>query len=135
MEEKIDDLAAKAGELGLLGVRVFIFQEGRDPTVERAFREIARLSGGAYARFDVNAAGQLAELLRAAAVYAAGGMKALAEGGASARLSPPAAADSPWPISAPASSRFRSCSFSGRAFVTIDPRALVRAIRYLVGAA
>jgi hypothetical protein len=86
MEEKIDDLAATAGELGLLGVRVFIFQEGHDGSVERAFREIARLSGGAYARFDVNAAGQLAELLRAAAVYAAGGLKALAKGGAGAQL-------------------------------------------------
>ncbi len=86
MEEKVDDLAAVAGELGMLGLRVFIFQEGQDASVERAFREIARLSGGAYARFNVNAAGQLAELLRAAAVYAAGGMKALAEGGAGARL-------------------------------------------------
>ncbi len=86
MEEKIDDLAATAGELGMLGVRVFVFQEGREGAVERAFREIARLSGGAYARFDVNAAGQLAELLRAAAVYAAGGMKALAKGGAGAQL-------------------------------------------------
>jgi hypothetical protein len=86
MEEKIDDLAAIAGELGMLGLRVFIFQEGREPAVERAFREIARLSGGAYARFDVNAAGELAELLRAAAVYAAGGLKALAKGGAGAQL-------------------------------------------------
>ncbi len=77
MEEAIDDLAAKAGELGLLGVRVFMFQEGHDPVAERAFREIARLSGGAYARFDPNAAGELAQLLRAAAVYAAGGIKAL----------------------------------------------------------
>ena len=59
LEEKIDDLAAKAGELGMLGVKAFIFQEGRDPVVERGFREIARLTGGAYARFDVNAAGEL----------------------------------------------------------------------------
>ena len=86
MEENVDDLAAVAGELGMLGLRVFIFQEGNDASVERAFREIARLSGGAYARFDVSAAGQLAELLRAAAVYAAGGMKALAKGGAGAQL-------------------------------------------------
>ena len=86
MEEKVDDLAALAGELGMLGLKVFIFQEGRDPSVERAFREIARLSGGAYARFDISAAGQLAELLRAAAVYAAGGVKALARGGAGAQL-------------------------------------------------
>src|SRR5258707_7380161 len=81
LEEKIDRLAAIAGELGLLGVRVFIFQEGRDPLVERGFREIARLSNGAYARFDINAAGELAQLLRAAAIYAAGGLKALANSG------------------------------------------------------
>jgi hypothetical protein len=86
LEEKIDDLAAKAGELGLLGVKAFVFQEGRDGLVERGFREIARLTGGAYARFDVSAAGELSRLLRAAAVYAAGGVKALAKGGAEARL-------------------------------------------------
>jgi hypothetical protein len=87
LEEGIDRLAATAGELGLLGVRVFIFQEGRNADVERGFREIARLSNGAYARFDVNAAGELAQLLRAAAVYAAGGLKALADrGGAGGRL-------------------------------------------------
>jgi hypothetical protein len=86
LEEAIDDLAATAGELGLLGVRMFIFQEGRDPTVERGFRELARLSGGAYGRFDPNAAGQLGQLLRAAAVYAAGGLKALQKSGAGARL-------------------------------------------------
>ena len=87
LEEPIDDLAAKAGELGLLGVRVFVFQEGRDPVVERGFREIARLTNGAYARFDANAAGQLRELLKAVAVFAVGGLKALADrGGSGGRL-------------------------------------------------
>src|SRR5690606_21755628 len=87
MEEAIDTLAARAGELGLLGVKLFIFQEGRDADVERCFRELARLTGGAYARFDANAAGELGELLRAAAVYAAGGIKALeSKGGRSGRL-------------------------------------------------
>jgi hypothetical protein len=87
MEEAVDRLAAKAGELGLLGVKVFAFQEGRDAQAEAAFREIARLSGGAFARFDVNAPNELRELLRAAAVYAAGGMKALAKsGGSGAKL-------------------------------------------------
>ncbi len=81
LEEKIDDLAAMAGELGMLGVKAFVFQEGNDPLVERGFREMARLTGGAYGRFNTNAASQLAELLRAAAVYAAGGMKALAKAG------------------------------------------------------
>ena len=56
MEEKIDDLCAAAGELGLLGVPVFMFQEGDDPVAENAYREIARLSHGAYCRFDTGAA-------------------------------------------------------------------------------
>jgi hypothetical protein len=77
MEEKLDDLCHAAGELGLLGVPAFMFQEGDDPITEKAFREIARLTRGAYCRFDPGAAHQLAELLRAVAAYAAGGMRAL----------------------------------------------------------
>src|SRR4051812_16573713 len=77
MEEKLDDLCHAAGALGLLGVPAFMFQEGNDPIAERAFREIARLTGGAYCRFDPGAAHQLRELLRAVAAYAAGGREAL----------------------------------------------------------
>jgi len=79
MEEPIDDLCAAAGSLGLLGVPAFMFQEGYDAIAEQAFREIARLSRGVYCRFDAGAAHELAELLRAVAAYAAGGMKALAD--------------------------------------------------------
>jgi len=79
MEEPIDDLCAGAGELGLRGIPAFMFQEGSDAIAEQAFREIARLTRGAYCRFDPGAAHQLAELLRAAAAYAAGGMRALAD--------------------------------------------------------
>ncbi len=79
MEEALDDLCAGAGELALRNVRAFMFQEGYDPICEQAFREIARLTGGAYCRFAPGAANELAELLRAAAAYAAGGMKALAD--------------------------------------------------------
>ncbi len=79
MEERVDDLCARAGELGLLGIRAFVFQEGADQDVEHAFREIARLTGGAYCRFNAGAAHELAELLRAAAAYAAGGLKALSD--------------------------------------------------------
>ena len=79
MEEPIDYLCQVAGELGLLGVRVFMFQEGDDPVAENAYREIARLSHGAYCRFDAGSAHQLGELLRAVAAYAAGGIKALAD--------------------------------------------------------
>jgi hypothetical protein len=79
MEEKLDDVCHAAGELALLGVPAFMFQEGYDSIAERAFREIARLTRGAYCRFDPGAAHQLGELLRAAAAYAAGGMRALAD--------------------------------------------------------
>ncbi|MER9741128.1 VWA domain-containing protein [Mesorhizobium sp. M0187] len=77
MEEDIDDLAQKAGGLGLHGVPVFVFQQGHDPGAEKAFKEIARLSKGAWFRFDRRAAATLAGLLSAVAVYATGGLKAL----------------------------------------------------------
>ncbi|GAC1495733.1 MAG: hypothetical protein NVS2B1_03550 [Bradyrhizobium sp.] len=77
MEENVDELCAKAGELGLLKVPVFLFLEGHDTIAEQAFREIARLTGGAWCRFDPGAAAQLRELLRAVAAYAAGGREAL----------------------------------------------------------
>lgn len=77
MEEEIDDLAEKAGRLGLKGVPVFLFQEGHDPSAERAFKEIARLTRGAWFRFDRNSAKALAELLSAIAIYATGGYPAL----------------------------------------------------------
>ena len=77
MEEDVDQLSQLAGELGLIGVPVFVFQEGREPRAERVFREIARLSRGAYCHFDAGSARQLRELLAAVAVYATGGRKAL----------------------------------------------------------
>jgi hypothetical protein len=82
MEERIDPLCALAGEIGLVGLPVFLFQEGRAPAVEAAFREIARLTRGAYCRFDAGSTRQLRELLGAVAVYAVGGRKALADYGA-----------------------------------------------------
>ncbi|MBK1724034.1 VWA domain-containing protein [Thiocystis violacea] len=77
MEEDRDRLAGLAGRLGLLGVPAFVFQEGRDPAAESAFRDIARLSGGAWCPFDANSPQLLRDLLSAVAVYAAGGRKAL----------------------------------------------------------
>lgn len=77
MEEGVDDLCAAAGELALLGVKAFMFHEGGDPAAEAAYREIARLTQGAYARFDASAPRELAGLLRAAAAYASGGLDAL----------------------------------------------------------
>ncbi|MES0809185.1 VWA domain-containing protein [Roseibium sp. SCPC15] len=90
MEEDVDILCDKAGELGLRGVPMFLFQEGRDAVAERAFREMARLTNGAYCPFDAGSARQLAELLKAVAVFASGGHSALQalerSGGQGARL-------------------------------------------------
>lgn len=79
MEESIDMLCAKAGALALQNVPLFIFQEGRDMLAERAFREMARLTKGAWCPFDQNSAHQLRHLLRAIIIYAQGGRKALAD--------------------------------------------------------
>jgi hypothetical protein len=37
-----------------------MFHEGNDPAAATGFREIARVTGGAYVRFDQNAASELA---------------------------------------------------------------------------
>jgi hypothetical protein len=50
MEELLDELAAMAGKLGRLRVPIFLFQEGRDSAVRKAFRLLALKSGGAYFR-------------------------------------------------------------------------------------
>jgi hypothetical protein len=83
-EENIDELSQRAGVLGLLGTPMFLFQEGCDPKAEQAFKEIARLTRGAYCRFDAGSARQLRSLLTAVAVYAAGGRKALQNHGSAA---------------------------------------------------
>lgn len=89
IEENVDALSEQAGQLGLLGLPMFVFQEGRDAGVEAAFRGFARLSKGAYARFDATAPQELAALLKAVAAYASGGrnmLKLQASGEAQALL-------------------------------------------------
>lgn len=79
VEEDIDELGHQAGELGLVGTPVFVFQEGGEPVSRRAYQQIARLSGGAYCSFDAGSARQLRDLLAAVAVFSAGGRRALAD--------------------------------------------------------
>jgi hypothetical protein len=62
-----------------LGVPCFMFQEGEDRFAAEVFREIARLTGGAYYSFHPGAANQLRDLLQAVGAYAAGGLTALAD--------------------------------------------------------
>jgi hypothetical protein len=85
-EENVDTLCNQAGEIGLLGVPLFMFQEGGDGVAERAFKEIAKLTRGAYFKLDAASPKVLAELLGAVAAYASGGKKALeAQGSNTAR--------------------------------------------------
>ena len=61
----VDRLCDLAGARSALrGTRAFMFHEGRDPVAARAFREIARLTRGAYLPFDARAAGELAGAAR-----------------------------------------------------------------------
>jgi hypothetical protein len=62
-----------------LGVPLFVFQEGDDPVVKEVFSQISKLTNGAYSRFTPGAARELAELLRAVATFAVGGLTALAD--------------------------------------------------------
>jgi len=77
MEESADVLCQLAGQLGILSVPIFVFQEGTDVAARNTFTQIAKLSKGAYSQFDSRSAAQLRALLRAVAIYASGGLKAL----------------------------------------------------------
>jgi len=77
MEENPERLIQKAGELRLLGVPLFIFQEGNEPAAKSCFQRMADVSGGAYASFDHSSADHLRDLLKAVAIYAGGGLSAL----------------------------------------------------------
>lgn len=84
-EEDPAVLQQLAGQMNIAGTPAFVFQEGADPLAEAVFREMARLSGGAWCRFDGRSAQQLRDLLAAVAMYAAGGRKALARHAANSR--------------------------------------------------
>ena len=76
MEEKQSTLYDTAASLG---VPLFMFQEDDDPSVEQTYRELARLTNGAYCRFEPGADAKLGELLKAVAAFAIGGVTALAD--------------------------------------------------------
>ena len=73
MEENGDALCHTAGVLALKGAKAFMFLEGDDAEAERTYREIARLTGGAFFRLGPGSAADLAELLGAIAVMPAAG--------------------------------------------------------------
>jgi hypothetical protein len=67
------------------GLALYVDQRGEyvvahpPQKVETVFREIARLTNGAWAQFDAGAAAKLGELLQAVAAFAVGGASALAD--------------------------------------------------------
>ena len=77
VEEEPDRLGSLAGELGILNVPIFIFQEGSNETASRTFSHLAKLSGGAHCHFDESSAHKLGQLLAAVAIFASGGKAAL----------------------------------------------------------
>ena len=76
-EEVADHLSHQAGDLGLRGTKLFVFQEGRYAYAKSVFQSMARNSGGGFFQFDERSAGVLAQLLKAVARYASGGRAAL----------------------------------------------------------
>jgi hypothetical protein len=73
-EEVPERLYAEAHELG---APIFAFQEGGDAVVAEVYRELAKITSGAYSVFDAGSAGKLRELLCAVAAFATGGIQAL----------------------------------------------------------
>ena len=72
-EEPPDQVAHAAGQLAVLRVPCFLFQEGTDPVAARVFRDVATLTGGAHVPFAAGSAAQLRALFGAVAAYAARG--------------------------------------------------------------
>lgn len=77
MEEDLPPLADRAARLGLWGVPLFVFHEGRDRAAAHHLTHLARLSGGVCLDFDAASPQALRRLLGAVAVYASGGWSAL----------------------------------------------------------
>ena len=48
LEEEADHLCHQAGQMGVLNIPLFMFQEGSDSRVKSAYKQMAQLYGGAY---------------------------------------------------------------------------------------
>ncbi len=89
VEEDPSTLYKLCGKLKIVGLPLFIFQEGYNAMTQNIFQKAASISGGAHCQFDQNSAQQLGDLLNAVATYATGGHAALsllADNSHSARL-------------------------------------------------
>ena len=74
----LDEAAISANRLRRAGTRVFLMQLGDDPHTARKLQYLARVSGGAYFRFDPRTQErQFSEMWEAMSAYASGGEKAV----------------------------------------------------------
>lgn len=78
-EEDEAEICDLAGRFALIGVPIFLFQEGADERAGSVFGRVAVLSGGAFCRFDAASPEQLRALLGGVAAFTAGGRQALAD--------------------------------------------------------
>jgi hypothetical protein len=85
--DSIEEMAELASDLGRMQAPIFAFQEGRDLTVQKAFRLLALKSGGEYFEFNPTApraVERLSNQLAAIARFAVGDRDALRRIGGSA---------------------------------------------------
>jgi hypothetical protein len=86
--EGLDEAALAINRLRREGTRVFLIQQGDDPTTARKLQFLERVSGAAYFKFDPKTQQQqFAEMLELVSAYAARGEEAVkATGGQTATL-------------------------------------------------
>ena len=74
----LDEAAISANRLRRAGTRLFLIQQGDDPITARGLQYLAKVSDGAYFRFDPRTQEQqFSEMWEAISAYAAGGEEAV----------------------------------------------------------
>jgi hypothetical protein len=77
-QDSLDEAALAANQLRREGTQVFLIQQGDDLITARRLQYLARVSGGAYFRFDPRTQEwQFSEMWKVMSVYAAGGEEAV----------------------------------------------------------
>ena len=84
----LDEAAISANRLRRAGTRLFLLQQGEDPVTARRLQYLAKVSGGAYFRFDPRTQErQFSEMCEAISAHAKGGEEAVkTTGGQAATL-------------------------------------------------
>jgi len=77
-QDGLNEAAISANQLRRAGTRLFLIQQGNDPITARGLQYVARVSGGAYFRFDPRTQErQFSEMWEAMSAYTTGGEEAV----------------------------------------------------------